>query len=178
MSKSRFYLLLMLALSGCAPSAEMRVAQAINDPWYSDCLKNAHWTVVTREGAINLSPMLGGASFTALDKAADLFPPENYVFAAVFVSDVRTMMNRPKGSFLEAYERAGSPSAAPNKMASDLEMGNQMITLDRKYGSFSIRGTASGWLSKEDNLDCGSDITNGRYFIINEFRPSFAVPSE
>jgi hypothetical protein len=100
---------------------------------------------------------------------------EDYVFAPVLTGEARQLLERRPGVFKTTYTRAGMPKANSSQPANELGFGQLLFDLDERIQSGFIRGEAVGWLSRENDLYCGTDMHNGRFFIIKEFRPSFPV---
>jgi hypothetical protein len=165
-------LALVLATCSCAPSEQNLARRAIDGSDFEDCLNDAHWIPAIRRGALTFSPF-SGRGFVALDqpwKAANI---DDQIFAPEIVGSAKTVANLPLEQMERAYREAGSPSAPVDPAATWLGLGSPLF--QRNKGSGYIRGTASGWVSKENNIFCGNDAPGGRFFVIRKFDPAFIV---
>jgi len=161
-----------LAVYSCAPSEQDQARDAIKGIDFEYCLKEAHWLPAVRKGALNFGT-ISGRDFIALDQPWTGANIDDQIFAPEIVGSAKKIANLPLEEMERAYRKAGSPVAPIDPSATAFGLGEPLFHRNKGWGY--IRGTASGWVSKENNIFCGNDAPGGRFFIINKFEPAFVA---
>jgi hypothetical protein len=114
-----------------------------------------------------------GAGFVDFQEEDDL---DRYLYAVELVGQAKSLLSHPATAFLPDYRKAGSPTDPQDGSGQQRTAGRQFLQIDEQpVGSWSIRGVAEGWLSRERNLNCATDSLDRRYFMISRFHPAFPV---
>ena len=166
----------MLLCTGCKPSEQTLAERALegSDFHFKNCLKAVHWVTAKRRGAYRWS--LLGAQFIDLTKPLQKpLSIDDFVYAPVPVGpDSGFFRIRPEAYELD-YLKAGSPRAHPDAVARLLGFDERLFVIEKQYGLGSIRGEATGWLSRETVPLCAFDGPQGRFFLITQFKPAFPI---
>ena len=166
-----FLITMVTPLSGCQSSDQPKANQAIRGTIFERCLADAHWVPAIRKGVLSISPMGGGVGFRPTDSKA--LSVADASFAVVLVGDAQVLFDRPVEDFEKSFEASGSPNNTPSLNGPFSDINRPMLQIIKQINMISVSGIAKGWLSKESQLYCGTDMQNGRYFIIDRFEPSF-----
>lgn len=165
----------LAALAACSESDQRQATRAIAGTAAERCLAAAHWVKARRTGAFVEEPDLG-SYFIALDEPVSVHPRQgDFDFAPRLVGRANRVLGRFLVDFADDYKRAGSPSGPTSDTIRSLGFAGRLLDIKTNAPGGWIRGEAKGWLSQERNLSCGSDQRNGRFFIINEFKPAFPI---